>query len=141
MVLGVGIGRRDGFGATIGREAISAQDIGFLGVATGEVGGVIGGVSGSEFFEVTSAGVIGGVSNNAGSLGGGGVARGVGIAAAAFGVGGGVGIAALLVVILAGSLGVVIAATSGTASDTDSAVSLRGGVGGDRFSCCRWSNF
>ena len=32
--LGVAIGRREGFGATTGREAISAQDIGFLGVAT-----------------------------------------------------------------------------------------------------------
>ena len=31
--MGVAIGRREGFGATIGREAISAQDIGFLGVA------------------------------------------------------------------------------------------------------------
>ncbi|KAG7008418.1 hypothetical protein G7Y79_00006g020380 [Physcia stellaris] len=33
--LGVAIGRREGFGAT-GREAISAQDIGFLGVAADE---------------------------------------------------------------------------------------------------------
>ena len=33
--LGFAIGRREGFGAT-GREAISAQDIGFLGVATDE---------------------------------------------------------------------------------------------------------
>ena len=32
--LGVAIGRREGFGATIGLEAISAQDIGFRGVAT-----------------------------------------------------------------------------------------------------------
>ena len=33
MVFGVGTGRRDGFGARTGREAISAQDIGFFGVA------------------------------------------------------------------------------------------------------------
>ena len=33
--MGVAIGRREGFGAT-GREAISAQDIGFLGVAADE---------------------------------------------------------------------------------------------------------
>ena len=33
--LGVAIGRREGFGAT-GREAISAQDIDFLGVAADE---------------------------------------------------------------------------------------------------------
>ena len=32
--MGVAIGRREGFGATTGREAISAQDIGFSGVAT-----------------------------------------------------------------------------------------------------------
>ena len=32
--LGVAIGRREGFGAVTGREAISAQDIGFFGVAT-----------------------------------------------------------------------------------------------------------
>ncbi|KAG7002094.1 hypothetical protein G7Y79_00029g063900 [Physcia stellaris] len=37
--LGVAIGRREGFGATIGLEAISAQDIGFLGVATDEDSG------------------------------------------------------------------------------------------------------
>ncbi|KAG7007740.1 hypothetical protein G7Y79_00008g023780 [Physcia stellaris] len=36
--LGVAIGRREGFGATIGLEAISAQDIGFFGVATDGVG-------------------------------------------------------------------------------------------------------
>ena len=36
--LGVAIGRREGLGATIGRAAIPAQDIGFLGVATDEVG-------------------------------------------------------------------------------------------------------
>ncbi|KAG6997643.1 hypothetical protein G7Y79_00039g076050 [Physcia stellaris] len=35
--LDVAIGRREGFGATTGRETISAQDIGFLGVATDEV--------------------------------------------------------------------------------------------------------
>ena len=34
--LGVAIGRREGLGATIGREAISAQDIGFFDVATDE---------------------------------------------------------------------------------------------------------
>ena len=34
--LGVAIGRREGLGATTGREAISAQDISFLGVATDE---------------------------------------------------------------------------------------------------------
>ena len=52
---GVGTGRREGFGAMTGREAISAQDIGFFGVAVGAVGdcfGVAGGVSGSEDFEV-----------------------------------------------------------------------------------------
>ena len=46
--LDVGMGRRDGFGATTGREAISAQDIGFLGVAIGVDIGVAGGVKGSE---------------------------------------------------------------------------------------------
>ena len=38
--LGVAIGRREGFGATTGREAISAQDIGFLGVADVAADGV-----------------------------------------------------------------------------------------------------
>ena len=37
--LGVAMGRREGFGAAIGREAISAQDICFLGVATDEESG------------------------------------------------------------------------------------------------------
>ena len=99
---GVGIGRRDGFGAMTGREAISAQDNCFLGVAIG----VAGGVSGSESFEAAFGWLIGGVSTNAGSLGGGGVAGadtaidvgiagslGVGSAGFAFGVEGGVGIA------------------------------------------------
>ena len=35
--LGVAIGRREGFGAVTDREAISAQDIDFRGVATDEV--------------------------------------------------------------------------------------------------------
>ena len=56
---GVGTGRREGFGAMTGREAISAQDNGFRGVA-GLVGvdcfgvavGVAGGVIGSELSEV-----------------------------------------------------------------------------------------
>ena len=95
-----GIGRRDGFGATTGREAISAQDIGFFGVAIG----VIGGVSWSEVFGVVFDEATGGVCNDVVSLRGGGVAGGVGIAATAFdisidaaddcfGVEGGVGIA------------------------------------------------
>ena len=101
-ILGVGIGRRDGFGATTGREAISAQDIGFLGVATGEVGGV----SGSEVFGGVPDEVTGGVSTNAGSLGGGGVAGGVSTAI--------------------GAMSVRSAVTAGTAFDAGSAVSLRG---------------
>ena len=127
---GAGIGRREGFGATTGREAISAQDNGFLGVATGAVsdcfgvaGGVAGGVSGSEFLGITSEGIIGGVSNNAGSLGGGGVAGGVSTAATAFGVD------------LAYSLGVVVAATA------SSAFGVSIGATGDFFSCCCGSNF
>ena len=55
MILGVGIGRREGFGAIIGREAILAQDIGFLGVAIGVATGVAGGV-----------GVVGGVRTSFG---------------------------------------------------------------------------
>ena len=94
MIFGVGTGRREGFGATTGREAISAQDI-FFGVAIG----VAGGVSGSEVSMVGFDWLIGGVSINAGSLVGGGVAGGVGFAigamdvrsaATAFGVEGGV---------------------------------------------------
>ena len=86
-----GIGRRDGFGATTGREAISAQDICFLGVA--------GGVPGSEVFgavsdEVESGGVAGGVGNAATALDVSIGAMGVRSAANAFGVEGGVGIAA-----------------------------------------------
>ncbi|KAG7008967.1 hypothetical protein G7Y79_00004g015510 [Physcia stellaris] len=41
IVLGVAIGKREGFGATTGREAISAQNIGFLGVATDGVDGTL----------------------------------------------------------------------------------------------------
>ncbi|KAG7004897.1 hypothetical protein G7Y79_00023g054810 [Physcia stellaris] len=51
MILGVGIGRREGFDAMTGREAISAQD-NFFGVAIGVAIGVAGGVNGSEVFEV-----------------------------------------------------------------------------------------
>ena len=36
--LGVAIGRREGFDAMIGRDAISVQDIGFFGVSTDEEG-------------------------------------------------------------------------------------------------------
>ena len=118
---GVGIGRREGLGATTGREAISAQDICFLGVATGaesDCFGVGGGVSGSEVFGVVFDEVTGGVSSNVGSLCGGGVAGGVSTAATAFGVD------------LAYSLGVVIAAVADTVFDAGSAVSLRGGVEG-----------
>ena len=60
-----------------GREAISAQDIGFRGVAVGSIGdcfGVAGGVKGSEVREVDFDWIIGGVSIDAGSLRGGGVA-------------------------------------------------------------------
>ena len=88
-----------------GREAISAQDIGFLGVSR-LVGvdcfdvavGVAGGVNGSEVSEVDSWGVMGGVSINVGSLDGAGVAGGVRsaivviVASSAFGVEGDVGI-------------------------------------------------
>ena len=123
---GVGTGRREGFGALTGREAISAQDICFRGVAIG-VGvaggegtssdvetGVAGGVRGSEVWEVDSDWLTGGVSINAGSLGGGGVAGGVGIAATAFGVGSGVvGVAVSLSMVSAGSLGVVTADSLG----------------------------
>ena len=68
--LGVAIGRREGFGATTGREAISAQDIGFFGVATDKdsdavsEGGVASdmatnfGEAGGE--EVTESGGVGG---------------------------------------------------------------------------------
>ena len=88
-IFGVGTGRRDGFGAMTGREAISAQDIGFRGVA-GLVGvdcfGVAGGVKGSELSKVVFGWSIGGASINVGSLGVG-VAGGVGIAATGFGVG------------------------------------------------------
>ena len=90
MIFGVGTGRREGFGAVTGCEAISAQDIDFLGVAVDAIGdcfGVAGGVSGSKVLVVDFDWLIGGVSINAGSLGGGGVAGGVGIAATAFGVG------------------------------------------------------
>ena len=57
---GVGFGRREGFGARIGREAMSAQDIGFRGVA--------GGVKECDVFEVILDGLTDGVSINVGSL-------------------------------------------------------------------------
>ena len=103
-----------------GREAISAQDIGFFGVA-GLVGvdclgvavGVAGGVKGSELSEVDFDWSIGGASINAGSLGVGVVAGGVGIVAIAFGV------------VSASSLGVGFAISHGV----DFAVSPAGFVG------------
>ena len=55
--LGVGIGRRDAFGAMTGREAISAQNICFLGVAVGafdDCFGVAGEVRGSEISMIGS---------------------------------------------------------------------------------------
>ena len=167
-----GIGRRDGFGATTGREAISAQDIGFFGVAIGAdvaitafgvQGGVAGGVSGSEFFEVRSEGVIGGVSINAGSLRGGGVAGGVGISATAFvvaigaagdcfGVEGSVGIAVTAGFVSGVGTAVVVILT-GSAFDGGVTISLAGFVcccntvlcslarKSLSFSCCAGSNF
>ena len=119
----VGIGRREGFRAMTGREATSAQDIGFFGGVAGMAvsikGGVGGGVIGSEDSAVGFAGVIGDVSINAGSLGGGvagGVSTAVGVVSAvivilagsAFGVEGGVGIAVSLGVGIAISLGVAV---------------------------------
>ncbi|KAG6991010.1 hypothetical protein G7Y79_00059g091950 [Physcia stellaris] len=53
--LGVAIGRREGFGAT-GREAISAHDIGFLGVATDEESD---GVSGEDVLSERSRTISG----------------------------------------------------------------------------------
>ena len=61
--LDVAIGRREGLGATIGREAISAQDIGFPGVATDEDSG-----EGSE--GVSEGGVASGMATNFGDVGG-----------------------------------------------------------------------
>ena len=135
MIFGVGTGRREGFGATTDREAISAQDNGFRGVAIGVAGGVIE----SELWEVDFAVLIGGVRTNAGSLGVG-VAGGVRTAGIVSGVG------PAVVVILTGSAfgvsvgaagdcsgvggGVGIAAAAGTAFDAGWAVSRRGGVGG-----------
>ena len=58
--LGVAIGRREGLGATIGREAICAQDIGFFGVSTDkESEGVSEGI-----------GVAGDSATNLGDVGG-----------------------------------------------------------------------
>ena len=51
--LDVDMGRRDGFGATTEREAISAQDIGFLGVAIDVDIGVTGGVLRRKWLWVT----------------------------------------------------------------------------------------
>lgn len=48
-VLGVGIRRREGFGATTERQTISAQDIGFFDVSIGAVSDGFG-VSGSQAF-------------------------------------------------------------------------------------------
>ena len=103
-----------------GREAISAQDNGFFGVA-GLVGvdcfgvavGVAGGVIGSELSKVGFDWSIGDVSIKVGSLDVGVGAGGVGIVAtvvvilagSAFGVEGGVGIAGSLGVVSAGSFG------------------------------------
>ena len=52
--LGVAIGRREGFGATTGREAISAQDIGFLGVAADKDFGGVAGDSATDFGDALS---------------------------------------------------------------------------------------
>ena len=89
MIFGVGIGRREGFDAMTGREAISAQDICFRDVAVG----VAGGVNGNEISEVDFWCVTGGVSINAGLLDGESVAESVSSA----------------IVIVAGSLGVEVA--------------------------------
>ena len=122
--LGVAIGRRDGFGAMTGREAISAQDICFLGVAIG----VAGGVKGSELSEVDSWGVVGGVSIIAGSLDGARVAGVVGIVATAFGVEGGVGIGAdtAIGVVSAGSL---VEISAGSAFDEEGGVGMAVSLG------------
>ena len=72
----VGIGRREGFGESIGREAISAQEIGFFGVA-GDAIDVAGDVSRSESLGFGFASVLGGVSVNVCSLDDGDVAEGV----------------------------------------------------------------
>ena len=62
--LGVAIGRREGFGATTGREAISAQDIGFLGVAADKDSDAVS-EEGSE-----GVGVAGDSATNFGDVGG-----------------------------------------------------------------------
>ena len=62
--LGVAIGRREGFGATTGREAISAQDIGFLGVAADKDSDAVS-KEGSE-----GVGVAGDSATNFGDVGG-----------------------------------------------------------------------
>ena len=46
---GVAIGRREGFGAVIGREAISAQDIGLAGGAIDRVGDTLSGSSRTNY--------------------------------------------------------------------------------------------
>ena len=48
MIVIVGRGRREGGVDCFGREAISAHDIGFLGVVGEEVGGEAGGVGGEN---------------------------------------------------------------------------------------------
>ena len=64
----VGRGRREGFDGVIGREAISAQDIGFFGVEAGVVGGeddatVAGGDIGAEGANEGEVGGLGGDVN------------------------------------------------------------------------------
>ena len=75
--MGVAIGRRKRKGELVGREVISADDrfLGVAGLRGGDCFGVAGEV-GSEDFGVDFAGLVGGVSTNAGSLRGGGVAGG-----------------------------------------------------------------
>ena len=69
MIFDVETGRREDFDAMTERETISAQNIGFLGVA--------GGVKESEILVIDFDWLIDGVSINAGSLDGGGVAKDV----------------------------------------------------------------